>query len=96
MRSLLCRWIGDYGTLTIKAEVTASSRTGDSGQYSGYSPSKSEFRPYYFKTTLLAYGTATEDTTLEFAPSLHGGMMRVNFASYVMDAADSGFDQSRR
>jgi hypothetical protein len=70
------RWIGDYGTFTIKAEVTSVSQKGDSGQFSGYSPSKSTFSPYYFKTTLLAYGTAADDTTLEFSPSLHGGVFR--------------------
>jgi predicted alpha-1,2-mannosidase len=66
-------------------------------QYTGYSPTKSNFHPYYFKTDLLAYGVDNEIATLEFAPSSHGGILSVNFPTFVKDGSEAtGFSQLRR
>ncbi len=74
-----------------------SNKADNGNQYTGYSPTKSIFLPYHFKTQLLAYGMQDEITTFEFTPSSHGGILSVNFPSFVKDGAEStGFSQLRR
>jgi len=92
-------WIQDYGNFLIKAFIPSSFSTSTSrDKFTGYSPTKSTFSPYYFKTNLLAYGTATESCTLEFTASNHGGIMRVSFPSHVEAENNEipGFRQTRR
>ena len=64
----------------------------------GYSPTKSVFSPYYFKTNLLSYGSATESCTLEFAASNHGGILKTTFPSYepYIGSDVVGYQQTRR
>ena len=86
-------WIDDYGQFRIVAMLNDPSHSG-SDQFSGYKPSSSAWKPYYFNATLLAYGTEKSFTTVEFTPSVHGGIMRVKFPEY--DAENSNFIQTRR
>jgi putative alpha-1,2-mannosidase len=93
-------WIGDYGNFLIKAYFPKS-LSGSADDYVGYSPSKSTFSPYYFKTNLLAFSTADEVTTMEFTPTSHGGIMKVEFPTFDPNIDPetedvSGFIQTRR
>ena len=67
-------------------------------EYTGYSPKLSTLSPYYFKTTLLAYGTESETSTYEFSPSIHGGIVKLTFPSFVSRVNNDivGFRQTRR
>lgn len=87
-------WISDYGEFLL----TASFPTVQKRPWSGYSPSapSSVWSPWFFQTTLLAYGTPSEQTRISFSASRHGGIMRVNFPPQANGYANSGFDQSRR
>lgn len=85
-------WIGDYGQFRLVAMLNDPSHSG-SDQFSGYKPSSSTWKPYYFNASLLAYGTSKSFTFLEFTPSTHGGIMHANFPEYE---ANSNFVQTRR
>lgn len=84
-------WISDYGQFRIIALLNDISHSG-SDQYSGYKPNDSIWRPYYFKATLLAYGTSQSYTTMEITPSNHGSILRIKFPEYET----SNFIQIRR
>lgn len=53
-------------------------------QFTGYSTKSphSLFSPSYFKTSLYGYSTSIENTILEFSPTSHGGIMKVQFPSF--------------
>lgn len=85
-------WIDDYGQFRLVASIS-SPQHGGVGQYSGYKPSSSTWKPYYFNATLLAYGTEQSFTTVEFTPSTHGGILHAHFPKYE---ADTNFIQTRR
>jgi len=90
-------WINDYGEFLLTASLPSQESGKDGTRFwSGYNPNTATWSPYYFKTTLLAYGTSTEQTVLEFAPTSHGGMMRVTFPHQSQGYENSGFDQTRR
>lgn len=89
-------WIADYGNFVVKANIPQSAVDNDYGDYIGYSPSKSTFSPYYFKTTFMTGGTMTETSQMEFTATRHGGAMKLQFPTFVDDAADAGFFQDRR
>lgn len=89
-------WINDYGQFLIKASMPSELNYINSNDFSGYDPNTSIFTPYYFKTTLIAYGTTEGWETIEFTPSNHGGIMRINFPPLDSNAADAGFLQTRR
>lgn len=86
-------WISDYGNFLIKASIPAS-KSGANDQYSGYSAKRSTFSPYFFSTQLLAYATENEVTTLDFAPSNHGGIMKIRFPTFT--EGDYIHEQTRR
>lgn len=50
-------WVSDWGNFRIGASVT-DPQHGDHNQYSGYNPASSQWSPYYWNATLLAYGGA--------------------------------------
>eukprot|EP00604_Paraphysomonas_vestita_P002282 CAMPEP_0174819424 /NCGR_PEP_ID=MMETSP1107-20130205/2640_1 /TAXON_ID=36770 /ORGANISM="Paraphysomonas vestita, Strain GFlagA" /LENGTH=683 /DNA_ID=CAMNT_0016032877 /DNA_START=358 /DNA_END=2409 /DNA_ORIENTATION=- len=62
-------------------------------QYSAFNPKASTFKPYYFKTDLLAYSTNTGSTSIEFTSTSHGAIMEVNYPSYDVSTS---FNQTRR
>jgi len=90
-------WINDYGQFLLTASMPGDpAQAAENPFWSGYNPASSVWSPYYFKTILLAYGTDKGQTTLEFSPSRHGGVMRVSFPPVSSGYENSGFDQSRR
>jgi predicted alpha-1,2-mannosidase len=77
-------WIHDYGNLLFKAYMpTNPTGMNPADYYSGYSPEKSIFRPYYFSTSLFAYGNTKGRLNVEFTPSRHGGIFRFTFPEYI-------------
>lgn len=95
-------WIADYGNFLIKAYMPSdpTDKSASRDQFAGFSPSKAVFSPHYFATDLLNYGTSQGTMRMEFAPSQHGGIMKVTFPPYLAqekgDGEVSGFDQIRR
>jgi len=88
-------WIKDYGNFIIKAYMPKALLNDSTDDlYTSWAPQSTEFRPYYFQTTMLSYSTSTEATVLEFTPTSHGGIMQVKFPKY--DASEVGFIQTRR
>jgi putative alpha-1,2-mannosidase len=74
-------WIGDYGHFIIlPSMVDAASHPKDT--FSSYNPHESDFTPYFFRTSLLSYGNSNGFTTLQFSPTTHGGIFRVEFPLY--------------
>ena len=88
--------MGDYGNFVVKATIPGVAHSKNKDFTTSYSPSKSHFSPFYFNTTLLAFGSSEGDTTLEFTPTTHGAMMRVRFAGKSNRKEDWGFDAQRR
>ena len=88
-------WIRDYGNFLVRATIpsTPTSDFLSDDQFTGYSPDKSFFSPYLFRTSLFAFNNGLEFTKVEFTPHQHSGMMRVTFPSFI---SDSGYRQSRR
>ena len=77
-------WIHDYGNILFKAYMpTNPTALNPADYYSGYSPEKSTFRPYYFSTTLFAYGNSKGRVQMEMTPTRHGGIIRVTFPEFV-------------
>lgn len=88
-------WIKDYGNFIIKAYMPKALLNDSSDDlYTSWAPQSTEFRPYYFQTTMLSYSTSSETTVVEFTPTSHGGIMQVRFPKY--DASEVGFMQTRR
>jgi putative alpha-1,2-mannosidase len=90
-------WISDYGNFLMQGYMPVDAATVSSAdQFTGYSPQShsTQFYPYLFETTLLAYSTATETTRMQFAPTLHGGVLRLQFPRF--DPSAVGFSQVRR
>eukprot|EP00759_Apiculatamorpha_spiralis_P045799 PhF_6_TR42633/c0_g1_i1/m.64117 len=69
-------WIGDYGYFTVTAAL------GEMKSWSGYTPKKSRFSPYYFNASLEVYCTNQSCTTMEVTATTHGSAMRVKFPPY--------------
>ncbi len=65
-------------------------------QAAAFDSKKAVFKPFYFNTTLVGFGTSSGEPTLEFTATSHGAVMRVRFPPYVNDIYDSGFQQNRR
>lgn len=94
-------WIQDYGQFLVKAYMPKDSEhDNEADGFTGYSPRKSTYFPFLFKTTLLAYSTEEGNTDMEFSPTSHGGIMRVSFPKYIPDSEQfgyqTGFVQHRR
>ena len=91
-------WINDYGQFLLTAALPSLQNGKDSQFWSGYNPSPAAttWSPYYLKTTLLAYGTSEGQTSIEFAPTSHGGIMRVSFPKVATGYDNSAFAQDRR
>ncbi|KAJ1436463.1 glycosyl hydrolase family 92-domain-containing protein [Ochromonadaceae sp. CCMP2298] len=86
-------WISDYGNFLIQGYMpTDPGVVSAADEFTGYSPASSVFHPYLFETQLLAYSTATGSTHMSFAPTLHGGIMRLSFPKYQ----PTSFQQTRR
>jgi predicted alpha-1,2-mannosidase len=81
--------------MVFKASLPGA-KIDDKNDYSGYSPEKSVFTPYYFKTSLLAYGTEDEDMVIEFTATEHGGIKRVTFPHVKYSENENAFIQDRR
>ena len=62
-------------------------------QYSAFNPKTTTFKPYYFKTDLLAYATNTGSTTIEFTSTSHGAIMEINYPPFDIN---TDFNQTRR
>ena len=62
-------------------------------QFTGYSSKRSIFSPSYFKTFLYGYSTSRGNTVLEFSPTSHGGVLKVQFPEFDETIQSS---QSRR
>jgi predicted alpha-1,2-mannosidase len=78
-------WIADYGNFLIKAYIPTdiNDPSASKDKFTGYSPQSSEFHPYYFSTSFLAYGNSAGNVKFELAPSSHGGIIRVTFPKYI-------------
>lgn len=85
-------WIKDYGNFLINAYMPPAG-SGTSNVCGSYSPSKSTFSPYYFKTELLPYASPTEPTTMEFTGTRHGGIMKVTFPTFVPSSSTASNGQ---
>lgn len=95
-------WISDYGNFLIKAYMPSnpSSQSASGDDFAGYSPAQSTFTPYYFAASLFEYGNSNGNLKIEFTPSMHGGIMRASFPSYVAhevgDSDSTSLSQIRR
>ena len=85
-------WISDYGQFTVSGNIV-DPKHQDVNQFSAFDPSKSVFKPYHFKTDLLAYGTSESYTTIEVTSSSHGAIVRLQFPPFD---EGSNFNQTRR
>jgi putative alpha-1,2-mannosidase len=62
-------------------------------QYSAINPTATTYKPYYFKTDLLAYGNKNGITSIELTSTSHGALIRITYPEYD---SDSDFNQTRR
>jgi len=85
-------WIRDYGNFLIKAYMPTSPTdlTASQDGFTGFSPTKSNFSPYYFGTSLYSYGNSAGNMNFEFTPSRHGGIIQASFPTYI--ASEVGDD----
>lgn len=88
-------WILDYGQFRIVASVPSIYQTLKD-QASAFQPDKSVWKPYYFNTSLIGYGTQNGTPLVEFTSTSHGAIMRIRFPPKVESIYDSGFEQNRR
>lgn len=65
----------------------------DTNQFSAFNPSTTIYKPYHFKTELLAYATSESYTTIEMTSTSHAAIVRIHFPPFE---EDSGFNQTRR
>jgi putative alpha-1,2-mannosidase len=65
-------------------------------QASSFNQKESTWKPYYFNTSLVGYGTPAADPVLEFTSTDHGAILRLKFPPHFESIDDSGFDQTRR
>jgi predicted alpha-1,2-mannosidase len=88
-------WIGSYGDFVVSATITDPNH-GDPNQFSSYIPGNSQWSPYYWNASLLAYGTRAGNTAVELTATSHGAVIRVTYPPYTDDDLSSGFNQTRR
>lgn len=88
-------WIGDYGQFLLQAYIPHETQKDVTNFFSGYSPLKSTFKPFYFQTSLYSSGNSAGNLKIEFTPSLHGGIMKATFPVYVpVEPDDDNGDRS--
>jgi putative alpha-1,2-mannosidase len=88
-------WILDYGQFRVVASVPSIYQTLKD-QASSFQPDQSVWKPYYFNTSLIGYGTQYASPLVEFTSTSHGAIMRIRFPPKVESIYDSGFEQNRR
>lgn len=89
-------WINDYGNFIIKASIPAVDNYNRSDDFSGFDPSASIFKPYYFETALLAYGNMNGFAKFRFANTDHGGIIKIDFPAIDKSIGSDAFLQVRR
>lgn len=80
-------WIADYGNFLIKAYMPTNPADKSASQdaFTGFSPKKSIFSPYYFSTSFYSYGNTQGNMKFEFVPSRRGGIVQASFPSYITE-----------
>jgi len=85
-------WISDYGQFTVTANIV-DPKHNDIHQFSSFNPKETVYSPYFYKVSLLAYGTLESYTSLELTSTSHGAIIKVTFPPHE---ENSDFNQTRR